>query len=166
MSTREESIKGNPRASASPGTANAGVSRCSSYRSSSISTGKQGHKSIAVCLPSGSQVGKLVREDSGLVWERRIKTKHILRFLDALTLNDGLLRAIRGEDVILIRYRLRNVGVYEITLGRFLEKCSLLQGFANGEDVYAVPRGEWRFTPASARHLKLFSAEQSDRSRN
>jgi hypothetical protein len=110
------------------------------------------------CLPSGAQIGVYEEENGVLIWERRIKRKHILRFLDGLTVNAGLLRQVRNTDTQVIRYTLDDDGVYEIPLSVFLERCSILQEFAGGEDVYALPRSEWRYTPQLA-PLGLFGFE-------
>lgn len=97
------------------------------------------------CLPSGAPAGIYAEEDGRLIWERGIKRKHILRFLDALTINAGLVRQLRKDGVQLIRYKLDGDSTYEIALAAFLEKCSILHGFAAGEDVYALPRNQWEF---------------------
>ena len=111
-------------------------------------------------LPSGGQVGSYLDKDGVRVWERKITQKHILRFLDALTVNARLLRQVREDGVQRIRYELAGNGAYEISLAAFLERCSMLQGFARGEDVYALPRCEWEFTPlARERPLVLFKVE-------
>lgn len=109
-------------------------------------------------LPHGGKVGSCLKEDGVLVWERKITQKHILRFLDALTINVGLLRQLQRDGVQRIRYKLDGDGVYEIPLPTFLERCSILQGFAGGEDVYALPRSEWCYLP-TLKHLDLFGPE-------
>ena len=114
------------------------------------------------CLPSGAPAGIYIEEDGRLIWERRIKQKHILRFLDALTINVGLLRQLETDGVQLIRYQLHGDGVYEIALASFLESCSILQGFAAGEDVYALPRDKWDSEAKSGNGQLLLFVKRDD----
>ena len=108
-------------------------------------------RSLTVCegggprLPNGQQVGSYSEEGGKLIWTRNVCQKHLLRFLDAWTINDGLLRQLCMDHVALIQYRARE-GVYEIALSDFLEKAALLRAFACDEDVYALPRSVWSFT--------------------
>ena len=114
------------------------------------------------CLPSGAQVG-IYKEGAGvLIWERGIRQKHILRFLDALTINVGLLRQLQRDGVQLVRYKLNGDGAYEIALASFLESCSILQGFAAGEDVFALPRSEWDFRDEPANGQLLLFRKRDD----
>lgn len=112
---------------------------------------QQHTRSIAVCegggprLPNGQQVGSYSEEDENCVWTRSVCQKHLLRFLDAWTVNEGVLRQVSMDRISLIRYRARE-GVYEITLSDFLDKATLLRAFACDEDVYALPRDAWSFT--------------------
>ena len=107
-------------------------------------------KSAVICegggprLPNGQQVGSYSEESGRRVWSRNVCQKHLLRFLDAWTINDVLLRQLAVDRVGLIRYRARE-GVYTVTLSDFLEKANLLRAFACDEDVYALPRDQWAF---------------------
>ena len=113
-------------------------------------------------LPNGRQVGTYSEEDGRLVWTRNVCQKHLLRFLDAWTINDDLLRQIAADGVHLIRYQSRE-GVYEITLIEFMESANLLRAFACDEDVYALPRGKWSFEPKSgSKQLKLLLMKRDD----
>jgi len=68
----------------------------------------------------------------------------VLRFLDAWTINDSILRQILTDRVDEVRYRARE-GVYTISLTDFIDKATLLRAFACDEDVYALPRDQWDF---------------------
>ena len=114
------------------------------------------------CLPSGAPAGIYIEEDARLIWERGIKRKHILRLLDALTVNVGLVRQIQRDGVQLIRYKLDGDGTYEIALSAFLEKCSILHGFAAGEDVFALPRDQWDFEARSGNGQLLLFMKRDD----
>jgi len=109
-------------------------------------------------LATGRRVGKFISEAGTLVWIRNITAKHVFYSRDALTINRGLLRQIQKARVALVRYRLRGVGAYEISLGQFVDEAVLLPGAANGEDVFCVPRSNWRFTPEFG-GLTLFAFE-------
>jgi|GEM_PF-4336592 len=95
-------------------------------------------------LPNGQHVGSYSEEGGQLIWTRNVCQKHLLRFLDAWTINDSLLRKLTAHHVSLIRYRSRE-GVYEVTLSDFLERATLLRAFACDEDVFAVARDQWDF---------------------
>jgi hypothetical protein len=113
-------------------------------------------------LPNGRQVGIYSEEDGKLVWTRNVCQKHLLRFLDAWTINDDLLRQVAADGVHLIRYQTRE-GVYEVSLAEFMEGANLLRAFACDEDVYALPRGSWSFEPKSgSKQLKLLLMKRDD----
>ena len=97
-------------------------------------------------LPNGRRAGRYLEEEGVLVWERMVQRKHILRFMDAFSVNEGLVAQIRRAGVRLIRYVLDG-DTYEITVTEFLSSCAVLPRFARGEDVYALPRASWRFQP-------------------
>ena len=83
----------------------------------------------------------------------------MLVFLDAFTVNKGLLGQIEGNGVDEIRY-IADEGEYSMELPSFLSKATILRKFACGEDVYALPRSEWRFCPKSReKPLILFKLE-------
>lgn len=124
-------------------------------------------ESLAVCegggprLPSGHQLGSYSEEGGKFVWTRKVCNKHLLRFLDAWTLNEGPLRQISSDCVDRIRYVSRE-GLYEVELAEFQIKATVLRRFACGEDVYALPRSEWAFSPQiHTKPLPLFE-ESSD----
>ena len=108
-------------------------------------------------LPNGAKVGTYLNENGILVWRRRIKPKHVLRLLDALTVNAYILEQLRQDGVLSIRYCLVGWGVYETSLASFLEKSAFLPGFAGGEDVHALPREQWDFQPTGT-GLGLFES--------
>jgi len=114
--------------------------------------------------PRGKRIGSYIEREGSTVWRRRVKQKHILRILDAFTVNETILGQLRQRKVDLIRYELRDVGSYEISLDSFLRLCTILRRFAEGEDVYAVPRSEWTFKPAEGNGaLKLFELDDQDK---
>jgi len=109
-------------------------------------------------LGNGRRVGRYIREAGSIVWARNISARHILYTRDALTINRGLLQQIRRAGVALVRYRLKGAGSYEIALDQFVADAVQLPGLANGEDVFCVPRANWRFTPELG-GLTLFAFE-------
>ena len=112
-------------------------------------------EAVGPTLPSGVQAGRYFEEHGLVTWERSIASKHILRFLDAFTINEGLLRQIQERGVDLIRYKLAAEGTYETSLSSFLQSRAFLPGFAAGEHVYALPRDQWDFQTTS-REPSLF----------
>ena len=82
-----------------------------------------------------------------MIWCRRVREKHILRFLDAWTLNEPLLPQLRAAGVSLLRY-VAPEGAYEAGLDTFLQRAAKLPSFACGETVLALPRCKWQFTPS------------------
>lgn len=95
-------------------------------------------------LPNGQQVGVYSEEDGRRIWTRNVCQRHVLRFLDAWTINDWILRQLLADRIDVARYRARE-GVYSIPLTEFIDKATLLRAFACDEDVYALPRDEWDF---------------------
>lgn len=116
------------------------------------------YEMTAPCLPNGRPVGKIIDEGGTLVWERRVKPKHLLRCRDAWTLNEPLFEQLLRLGIEVIRYRAPE-GVYEVSMEEFKEHCDTLLGFAYGETVYAVKRSFWHFTPKDVQELALFEQE-------
>ena len=93
--------------------------------------------------------------DAGcLIWERKVSPAHILRMRNAWTVNYGILQQLESFSVVLLRYIAAD-GVYELPLQEFRRKAQRHPKFAAGEDVYSVPRREWRFRPNLCQ-LELF----------
>ena len=99
-------------------------------------------------LPNGQEVGNYIEEDGLSIWERNVKRKHILRFLDAWTINELIVRQLVADCVDEIRYKTCE-GIYVVSLEDFLEQATLLRAFACDEDVYALPRNQWHFEEGS-----------------
>jgi len=112
-------------------------------------------------LPNGQRVGTYSSEDGHTVWTRNVCQKHLLRFLDAWTINDTIVQQLLGDAVYLIRYVSRE-GTYTVTLERFLAEVILLPAFACDEDVYALPRDKWEFKSESGSQLMLLLKGRDD----
>jgi len=110
--------------------------------------------SDVIRLPNGKPVGKLSWEAGLLVWMRNVSPAHILRMRDAWTINYGILQQLGSLSVVLLRYIAAD-GVYELPLEEFRRKAQRHPKFAAGEDVYSMPRREWRFRPNLCQ-LELF----------
>lgn len=108
-------------------------------------------------LPGGRPVGELKREHGVLVWERRVRSKHVLRMTDSWTVNHGILRQLADFGVTLLRY-IAPEGTYEVALDDFVRSSSVLRKFARGEDVHALPRSNWAYMPRLGQ-LDLFGFE-------
>jgi len=105
-------------------------------------------------LPNGQPVGGLLVDAGCLIWERKVSPAHILRMRNAWTVNYGILQQLESFSVVLLRYIAAD-GVYELPLQEFRRKAQRHPKFAAGEDVYSVPRREWRFRPNLCQ-LELF----------
>jgi len=105
-------------------------------------------------LPKGKPVGRLLAEAGCLIWERNVSPAHILRMRDAWTINAGIRRQLEAYRVVLVRYIALD-GVYEVGLDEFRERSEQHRGLAGGEDVFSLPRHEWRFRPNLCQ-LELF----------
>ena len=113
-------------------------------------------------LPNGQPVGSYSNEDGRLVWTRNVCQKHLLRFLDAWTINESIMRQLPADSVDEVRYKTRE-GTYSIGLKEFLEEATLLRAFACDEDVYALPRGQWRFEEGSGSGQLLLFMKRDDK---
>ena len=95
-------------------------------------------------LRSSFVVGRFLSEDEHKVWERFVTDRHILRMLDAFTINAGILDQLVESGVDRIRYVTKS-GSYTVSLPHFVSRSRVLEKFANGEDVYALKRSDWTF---------------------
>lgn len=145
----------NPRLCREPRTASVGNAYTShSRRSIAATIDSHNNPTLEIQLPGGARLGEIRRDEGTLVWERSVEGKHVLRMMDAYTINRPILAQLLRLDVDLVRYCAPE-GRYEIPLDVFVTTSKRLPGFANGEDVHALARSSWLFEPAD-RLLGLF----------
>lgn len=111
-------------------------------------------------LPGGSQVGHYSVEDSNVVWTRAVcLNPHLFRLRNAWTVNGPLLEQLERHGVTLVRYVETTTRVlYEVDLDFFAAHAECFEGYARGEDVFALPRPLWQQTqPGEATELPLFA---------
>jgi len=111
--------------------------------------------------------GKLIHEDSVLVWERRVsKTRHLFRVgrardgsevRDAWTLGAMLLAQLRALGVERIRY-ICGPDIYEISMRDFLQRAKELDQSDwqhTTEAQWALPRKLWEKRESAQKQLAL-----------